>query len=314
MIYIIDYGLKNLYEIFKQGYGSEIVKIGDNEVTLSQQLMTLTEIPDKILKKIILQKRIEHYEYNSQVLTNEEWLEQWKKLRKNGFWDGEDEDIWVFDTREDKSNFEEFERNWKPIYLEPEIKWEETSFEIIKKQFIEEKYRPFIVSQIVITNNSGKVESICQYYPSFEQMFRKIGNDYGFIEVEDKSFSDNTKGKKFSFHSGIKYSKCNGEYVTKFFENKGLFSDKKGTYEDCIVAFERDYNAISTYLKLQLAKINQKEISSLTLKECYDLIQHIKSTARNVDSMKSTRSEYNSLLKLISSLEEKILNETKTNN
>ena len=51
MIYIIDYGLKNLYEIFKQGYGSEIVKIGDNEVTLSQQLMTLTEIPDKILKK-----------------------------------------------------------------------------------------------------------------------------------------------------------------------------------------------------------------------------------------------------------------------
>ena len=313
MIYIIDYGLKDLFEIFKRGYGSDIVRIGDIEFTLSEQPVTLTEIPSQLFKKVSLPTRVGHFEFEGQTMSIDEYNSKWKELTKNRYYD-DDEDRYIFETREDKSNFEEFERNWKPIHLEPEIKWEETSFEVIRKQFIEEKYRPFIKSQIVISNRSDKVESICQYYPNFDQMFKKIGNEYGFVEVEDKPFTDHTKGKKFSFHSGIKYSKCNGEYVTKFFENKGLFVDKKGTYEDCIIAFERDYNAISTYLKLQSSMIDQKELSPLTLKECYDLIQSIKSTARKVDSMKLTRSDYNNLLKLISSLEEKILNETKTNN
>ena len=128
-----------------------------------------------------------------------------------------------------------------------------------------------------------------------------------FVEVEDKSFADNTKGKKFSFHSGIKFSKCNAEYVSRFFENKGWFISKKGTYEDCIASFERDYNAIATYLNLQVQAIDGKAMEPLMVKTVYDAIINIKSTANRVDSMKATRTDYKSLLNQISALEVKLL-------
>ncbi len=227
MIYIIDYGLNNLFELFKNDYGTLKCRIGVVDFELGQNPITLTKIPEKIFKKVELSKRIGHYEFDGKILSIEDRTDLWKELRKNGFYDGEDDDVWVFETREDKLKFEEFERNWKPVYLEPEIRWDEVEFQMIKKQFIEEKYRPFIQSQIVIENRPDKVEAICTYSPNFEMMFRKQANELGFIEVEDKSFTDHTKGKKFSFHSGIRFSKCNNEYVNKFFENKGLFNSKE---------------------------------------------------------------------------------------
>ena len=312
MIYIIDYGLNNLFELLRDDYGTLEVKIDNDEFTLTKdKSFTISKIPEKIFKKTILQRRIGHYDYNGQILSIEERSVIWSDLRKNGFWDGEDEDIWVFDTREDKTKFEEFERNCKPLFLEPEIIWDEVEFRVIKKQWIEEKYRPFIVSQIVISNNPANVKAICEYSPSFEQMFKKYAIELGFIEVEDKSFTDNTKGKKFSFHSGIRFSKCNGEYVTKFFENRYLFVPKKGTYEECIASFERDFNAIANYLNLQLASIENKQMEPLAIKKCYDLVQNIESVAGKVDSMKSTRSEYNSLFKLITNLKTLLLEASK---
>lgn len=309
MIYIIDYGLGNLFELMRDDYGTLDVKIDGDEFSLTKdKSFSLTKIPEIISKKTVLPKRIGHYEYNGQVLSADERSVIWSDLRKNGFWDGEDDDVWVFDTREDKLKFEEFERECKPVYLEPEVKWDEVEFQVIKKQFVEEKYRPFIESQIVISNNPSKVEAICHYSPNFEQLFRKQAIGLGFVEVEDKTFGDNTKGKKFSFHTGIRFSKCNGEYVNKFFEGKRLFEPKKGTYNDCIIAFERDFNAISSYLNLQLQAIEGVKLESATVKAVYDALIEIKMTANRVDSMKATRSEYNSLLKRISALELKLLN------
>ena len=139
MIYIIDYGLNNLFELLRDDYGTLEVKIDNDEFTLTKdKSFTISKIPEKIFKKTILQRRIGHYDYNSQILSIEERSVIWSDLRKNGFWDGEDEDIWVFDTREDKTKFEEFERNCKPLFLEPEIIWDEVEFRFIKKQWIEE--------------------------------------------------------------------------------------------------------------------------------------------------------------------------------
>lgn len=307
MIYIIDYGLNNLFELFKNDYGTLKCKIGEIEFELGNDPITLTSISDKIFKKVELLKRIGHYEFDGKILSNEDRSTQWRELRKNGFYDGEDNDIWVFDTREDKLKFEEFERNWKPVFLEPEVRWDEVEFQVIRKQFIEEKHRPFIESQIVIETRPDKVEAICTYSPNFDMMFRKQAIELGFAEIEHKTFDASTKGKKFSFHSGIKYSKCNDEYVSKFFENKGLFNSKKGTYDDCVTSFERDYNAIATYLNLQVQTIEKIEIEPLMIRTVYDAILNIKSTANKIDSMKATRSDLNSLLKQISALETKLL-------
>lgn len=307
MIYVIDYGLNNLFELFKNDYGTLKCKIGETEFELRKDPITLTSIPDKIFWKVELQKRISHYEFGEKTLSIDERSAMWLDLRKNGAWAGEDDDVWVFETREDKLKFDEFERDWKPVFTEPEIRWEDVEFQVIKKQFIEEKYRPFIESQIVIETRHDKVEAICTYSPNFDTMFRKQAIELGFVEVEDKTFADNTNGTKFSLHCGYKFSKCNGGYVNKFFENKGLFVAKKGTYDECVVAFERDYNAIASYLNLQVQIIEQKSLEPLMVKIVYDSIVSIKISANRVDSMKSTRSDYNQLLKLIAQLEQMLL-------
>lgn len=306
MIYVIDYGLDNLFELFKNDYGTLKCKIGETEFEIGQNPITSTSIPDKILKKVELHKRIGHYEFDGKILSVKDYSVVWEDYRKNGYYD-DDEDRFIFDTREDRENFNEFEKNWKPVYLEPEVRWDEVEFQIIKKQFIEEKYRPFIESQIVIETRPDKVEAICTYSPNFDVMFRKQAIEFGFVEVEDKSFTDNTKGKKFSFSSGVRFSKCNDEWVNKFFENKGWFISKKGTYEDCIASFERDYNAIATYLNLQVQAIDGKAMEPLMVKTVYDALLSIKSTANRVDSMKATRTDYRSLLNQISALESKLL-------
>lgn len=318
MIYIIDYGLKDLFEIrYHSNYGSIDIKIEDQEFTLSaNNPMTISSFPTEILLKTSMPSQIIGYETISgeTQITVETYKEKLAVLKSFGSYD--DDGNFIFETREDKTNYDAFTSNWKPIYSEQETIWETIEYKIIYKQYVDEYLQPFITSQIVIPVDSfykksderTPITAICEYKPNFTMLFRQIANKFGFVEVEDKTFLDNTIGKKYSIHDGIKYSKCNGQYLTKYFENRDIFRPTKGTYDDCVKSYNRDYDTINSYIQLQIKHIEGKGLELTTAKIILDLILDLQTKYHKIDSMKSTRDEYRQMGKLIKDIETKLLN------
>lgn len=306
MIYIIDYGFTNLFEILST-QSTDLLKIGEIEFKLHRdEPMTIASIPSQIFKQVALPSRIGHYKNGDETMSVVGYQAKYKELIKYRYWD-DDLERDVFETREELKQYEDFMASWKPVYLEPETNWEIIEFEVIKKQFIEEKYRPIIVSQISVNSNPGVVESICKYNPSFEMMFRQIANGMGFVEIPDKMSVD-TKGKKYSFNSGTRFSKCNDQYVSKFFEKQGtIFTPQKGLYEDCVKSFERDYNVIYQYINMVAQTVDNVAIAPLLVGELYEMIDNCITYANKVDSMKSTRDSYKALLQQLSKVKNRLL-------
>jgi hypothetical protein len=95
-------------------------------------------------------------------------------------------------------------------------------------------------------------------------------------------------------------------YAREHFESKLL--EMTGTFDQCVTAFDRDYNAIYSYLNLVNQELEGKQIEPLTAKAVYDMILECKKNANAVDSMKSTRDEYKRLLASLVKIENKLKN------
>lgn len=311
MLFIIDYGLNGLFELQQTGFSTLNLKIGGYEFELSNLPMTVTEIPTEILIKKTYSPSVSHYEFDGVRLSVLDYNTERKKMELPRYYD-DDDDRYVFNTKEEKEAYDQFIRNWKAIYTEPETRYEPIQFEVVRKQWIPEKYRPFISSQIVIPSGWGseqkKVEAICVYSGGFGKMFKKIADEIGFQELTQSTPYNDTKGKKYHLNNGIEYTHCNGQYVTKYFENQYLFNTVKGTFDQCVTAFDRDYNAIYSYLNLVNQELEGKQIEPLTAKAVYDMILECKKNANAVDSMKSTRDEYKRLLASLVKIENKLKN------
>lgn len=310
MIYIIDYGLKNLYEMFHTpGYHPIELRIGDIEFSLRPgENMSIDTLPVFIEQKVKQPNTVRHFQSGDSVMTIEEYREQRSLLASRGSRD--DDDNFLFDTWEDKKNYDVFCESWTPVYTVGEFRWEECPFKIITKQYVDPVYKSYITSEIIVrtSEKDEPVKSICIYTPSFEGMCRKIGPALGFVEVENKTFVDNTLGKKFSFNSGIKFSKINNEYIEKYFENRRLFISEKGTYEQCVSAFKRDYSAVEEYLKLVAAKVDGVKIETTTAKDIFDIASEALSRLYKVQPMKASRNEYDGVCKLLNEIKHKITN------
>ena len=309
MLFIIDYGLNGLFELRAYGAGTTLnLKIGDYEFKLENFPITITEIPTEILIRKQYPDAISHYEFDGSRLSVLDYKTVCSQLAAFRYYD-EDEDRWLFDTKEEKEAYDQFIRSWKAVYTEPESRYEPTQFEIIRKQWIPEKYRPFITSQIVIPtvsrNEQQRVEAICVYSGGFSGMFKKIADELGFTPVLNSS--SDTKGKKYHLNES-RFTQCNGQYVSKYFGGGNLFCTMTGSFDQCVSAFDRDYNAIYSYLNLVNQEIEGKQIEPLTAKAVYDMILECKQYANAVDSMKSTRDAHKRLLASLVNIENKLKN------
>lgn len=310
MIQVIDYQTDNLYGLIIHDYRGLEVKINNVEFKLDHQKeATITSLPDKIFKKVSVPAQIEGYiNTEGRIMSVEEWNAENTRLKSFKEYDNDSEElIWV--TKEDKVIYDDFIKEWTPVYSKPEIVWKEENFEIVVKEFIPEKYKDFIKSSIIINteNKVGHYKAICTYYPNPSLTIRKVGLDLGFIEVPDKNFSDNTLGKHFSISNTnpLEYSRVNNVFLS-LSKNYAIFRECKGSLEHCIEQYQKDYNLVYNKFLIQKNLIENKQIDPEERKELYTLLERCLSAYNRIDASKRTMSDYNSLGKTLISLKNKI--------
>jgi hypothetical protein len=308
-VYIIDYKEKNLFEIFHDSREPVELRNGQTEFSIDpNQKITIDCIPESLEYKQHHPKTISHYSNGTEIIDMDEYKRRHGALRETGFYN--DDDDFIFETREDKKRYDEFIVEWEKVYNDEYFEWIDRPFKIIYKQHIPERYSELIQSQVLFrfSNTDEPVKAICEYRPSFEWMMREIGSKLGFEEVVKDTFSKNTKGKKYSLCDGITYSKVNDSYVTSYFKDKRLFFAEKGTYDQCVTAFERDYSAIQTYLKLVKAQIDQIPINTTTAKEIIDELGYLKQQLNRIEPKNSHRTQFFTAVNKIDEINEKLTN------
>lgn len=84
---------------------------------------------------------------------------------------------------------------------------------------------------------AGKdVKPLFEYTPNLLGLVHEVAREFSYVQVEDKTFGDNTERKKWSVssHSGIEYLKLNGNYAWTGNKNKPDFRGvSAGTLEEC---------------------------------------------------------------------------------
>lgn len=317
MIQVVDYQneLYGISQTLEWCGGSLNLKIGEVEFTLPLKTeLTITEIPKEIFQKKVISPEVTGYvdKFGNSIRVDEfkGALTEFNKLK---VWDDDaEESIW--ETKEDKTNYEFFLSNWKPVYSEQKIEWIPVEFEVVIKQHVPDKYKSFITSSIILEtrtiegNSFNKCKkAICSYFTNPAAMIRMVANELGFNIVENEN---KTEGKNISIYkiadSVLRFSKVNGNYFRIGEEVWRMYRNVTGTLEQCIAQYEWEYKQIYDYLLGVRNTIENKTISPEERKELLELLEKGLSQYNKVDSMKSTRTYYNELGRTLNLIKKKL--------
>ena len=311
MLQVIEYtnGLIGLTRL--NLYGSMTLKIQNVEFKLnSNDIVSLTEMPTEILEPKTIPAQIIRYQDRSNenvTLSVDEYKLLASKLHAFGSHDDDDNFIW--ETREDKQRYDDFVATWKPIYSESTIEWVPVEFEVVVKEYVPEEYAEFIVSSIIVgqDGNKSKYKSICRYTSNKAKMLRMVAEKLGFEIVTNEHL---TSGKKVYIYttnldSVLRFSKVNDHYFRM--EQDVHFGNCTGTLEECIVRYKREYNAIYSYLNSEKNVIENKDVNPEEREGLLQILEICISNYHKVDSMKLTRSYYQALGTQLKSLKSKLM-------
>lgn len=315
MITLIDYGYTNYYRLqFGQSTGQ--YKIDELEINLKDHpsYIIIDQIPQQIFRKGLSKQELSHYKSTTSDLntcTINEYKEKEQSYLRNRKYD-DDLNRYIFETVEDKNNYETFLSEWKPVLVTIEGLWEPVEFKKVYKQKIDEKYQNYISSEIIIPvkgywdKEVKPVESLCKYSPNSSLMIRQIATSFGFTEVESNTFKSNTKGKKFSIHNGLEFSKMNDIYFGKDVSSGNNFKSKTGSYEECIQAFEQDYNGIYSYISMVAAEFSNEKMDEISVLEVYTKLKMMYRYFNEISVSKSNYDKYNNGMRTLKTLIERI--------
>lgn len=284
MIQIVNYG-DGLYELI--GSARYDIRIDGVEAPKVAEL-TLNQVPKLIEEKKIVKGGVIHYLWADKIITFLEY-QTVKNLRNY-----EDDGV-EFETREDKEKWESYMTNCKPVYAEDKIEWRPLEFTVLYKQKISKEHSDYIKSSYVFPGYWDKekiIEAICTYTPNEDKMLRGILVSKDFEEVPHNTFSDHTKGRKFDIYDGVKFSKINNTYISKYFTG-GCFKPTKGSYEQCIEAYDRDVQAITNVVQMIERQFSEVPLERQALKEAIDKLDICKSTLYKISVAKSYKQDYN---------------------
>lgn len=301
MITIIDYGLKNIYEVINLFYSDTKFKIDGVEVTIPKGESSITCLPKTIEKQIKNPGYLNYYVSEEGTMTVEEYNTRRKALGPK-VWDGDNE-VYIYATVEERDKFNDFITKWKAVYTESSESWEEITFDIIYKEYIEPEYRDYISSQVILpvrnVYNHNEIvpgKAICTYVPNDHKLFWQLALQKGFEEVPDRIGADHTKGKKFCIASTFKYSGCNGKYLTNLYDNLPVKNQVKGSYKDCVNAHLKNVHFIESYLDMILEEIDGVQITKFTRSKIVEELHSMFNVLSNVKPIKQSHSEYRSVL------------------
>ena len=317
MIQVVDYQneLYGISQTLDWGGNTLSLKIGEVEFSLPLKTeITITEIPKEIFQKKVISPEVTGYvDVYENTLKVDEFKNALTEFNKLKVWDDDaEESIW--ETKEDKVNYEFFLSNWKPVYSEQSIEWIPVEFEVVVKQHVPDKYKSFITSGLILETRTIEGNSfnrckkaICYYNTNATTMIRMVANELGFNIVENEH---KIEGKNIFIYkvsdSVLRFSKVNGNYFKIGEEVWKKYRNVTGTLEQCIAQYEWEYKQIYDYLLGVRNTIENKTINPEERKELLDLLDKAAIQYNKVDSMKSTRIYYNDLGRTLNLIKKKL--------
>lgn len=315
MIQIIDYNNGIFGIVQNENYNSIDLKIGDVEFKLPKdKLYTLSELPIEILQKKTASGTITHYaDGYGNTLSCEDRRVVINQLHSKMVWD-DDGDNKIWETRQDKEEYETFNQRWKAVFSEPVVEWNPVEFEVIKKQYIPEQYAKYITSSVIIGSTSNynghEYKAICHYQSNPAEMIRDIASKLGFsISKSD----DDIKGKRIFIYtrsgvdSTVRFSKVNGNYFGIPEHEYKKYGSRTGTFEECVAKYEFEYNTLHDFLLGIANKLDYPTLSPAERSDLAAIVDNAFLYWNKISPMKTSRDEYRYLGQKLTELKKKLL-------
>lgn len=271
--------------------------------------ISLAQIPTKIELKEEVRPQLSHYTSPSGETMSIDLFKSTQLHLLSFKTNDDDEDEYMWETREDKIKYENFLANWKPVYDDPRESWKEVEFQVVKQEEVPDQYKDFITSTIIIdtSGNNDFKKSLCRYYSNPAKMMRVVAEELGFqITTIDKA--EATRGKTVFIYESrpLEFSRCNEEFV-KFDENtRRSFGNKEGSLEQCIKKYELEYSTIYNKLLSIANVIDNKAVTGIERAELLKILDTAMIIYRSVDPYKSTRTNYRDLGSKLTELRNKL--------
>lgn len=299
-VLVMDYGYKDMYRVYVNIHTGVSFRINgnDNFIVTPREYFTIGEKVTKVEYLELINGNVSHYSNrDGKQISIDEFINLRKEVDSKSEYDDEQE-VTVFDTKEAKE-LNAYLNTFKPEYLPSMERWTEIEFREVKKILVEKRYEDYIISDIHL--GYGEIKPICTYVRDRIKMAVKLLKEKGYENKNlpydapiQKVYTD--AGGAIFVHKGptIK-SDCRIENKNAYLPNKTV-----GTYQECVNAFEKDYEEINSAINLHAAKCSTDKMNPDSLAsvikglekiqaDIQDLNKHTKSTTaihitRNIDS------------------------------
>jgi len=252
--------------------------------------LCLCEEPKMIVGVWFKKRLVSYHDPEVDVVLTVEQYETLKAKLTEGVKPGEYGYKW--DDLDKEFEYRKFIEQWKEVNEDYE---EREAYEIELELFPESPF-PSIKS----FRMAGKgVKPLFEYTPRLYQLVGEAAQEFGYVQVEDKTLNDNTLGKRWSVptHSGLEYLKMNGKYAWTGNKNKPDFRGvSAGSLEECTERREEHLETLrEAFRKSELLRTNDpvspadrtwllSKIGSLRSR-----LQDVVARARAVDDLHSAR-------------------------
>lgn len=287
-VIIIDYGYKDMYRVYVKHFYKPYFRLNENDdfIVTTQDYFTIGEKVTKVEYLQLINGAVSHYiNNNGDQLSPDGYSKLRAEVISKSEYD-EDQEITVFDTKEAKE-LNTYLQTFKPEYFPPVEKWTEFKFKEVRKILVEKRYEDYIISDIQI--GMTEVNPICTYVRDRKKMAEKILKEKGY---ENKNLAYDAPIQKVYKDIGDAIFIHKGPTIKPDcrIENKHAYLPNRitATYQECIDAFEKDYEEIISAINLHSAKCSTEKMESDSLanvikafdkiqNELQELNKHIKS-------------------------------------
>jgi len=290
----------------KQKDGSFVISIPRGTYLLNKviiksngELFTLNKIPQ--LQKVETEKRIVAYQNvkTGDEITIDEYLDKQKELLKfqkeRTTVDGRVLKYWPTEAIDQEFDYKKFNALFRPMYKEFTFIIADYEITVEDMQY---SNNPYIKP---IRHVGGKITENLFIYNSWNaqmKMVHEIGNDYGYTFYGEKTPAGKPKEKGYtiSSHSGLRFMQISGNYVMSSAWEQNS-KTVKGTYEECLKAYEKDEKRLRKLFLLDLNK--NKSLDKYSALTILGKIKSIEVVVNKIDYKIKSRSEWRIAIKFI---------------
>lgn len=248
-----DYLIPNLYRVLIK-YSSDVYKINDIDQEFGKGEYTINEEVKSVKKKT--QRNITEYykDAEGERMSIEEYNALKEKLHNERVWD-EEQETYVYDTKETKELFNRI-ITFLPMYSPTVTEWVDVPFTVFKKQFVEEKYKDFIASDIILGYST---KSICTYNRNMTEMAKRELEQREYKQVHSTTYKDDPQ-KTYRLIGDTLFLTGGGTLKLQ------IDSSFVESYENCVKKYEDDLRTIKNVLDFHSLCVNNVKANKAQIK------------------------------------------------